>query len=161
VDRGPAGASVAGGSADPADGRATDGAAVEPRHRAAGGRTWPRRPVPALIIDYLDGAPAIRCLPGSPLSRTADPGPGPDRVLGGQPGAGGGALDEVSADARAQPRGDRCGPRGGRAHVAQRVGEHLADARLVDHRDEPRRRLGAYRPLWLHRDGVRYRVPDD
>ena len=46
-------------------------------------------------------------------------------------------------------------------HVGQQVGQHLADPRLVHHRDQAGRGLGADRPARLDGRGVGHGVPDD
>ncbi len=48
-----------------------------------------------------------------------------------------------------------------RADIAEEVGQHLPDPALVDAGDQPRRRLGADRPLGLNRRGVSHSVPHD
>ena len=79
----------------------------------------------------------------------------------GHAGPGVDHLDEHAAGDLAQPDGDRRGDRRVRADVAQQVGQHLPDARLVDDRDQPGRRLRPDRPLRLDGRGVGDRVPDD
>jgi hypothetical protein len=82
------------------------------------------------------------------------------RVLLGHARAGVRDLDQGTLASLGQAQRDRGALRGVLAYVAEQVGQHLAQPRLVRDHPEMLRRLGADRPAGLDGAGIGGGVPD-